>query len=42
MNNEPWLIKNSTKEEISKRIKSALAISILDFNAPVEEDMKLK
>lgn len=41
MSNEPWLIRNSTKEERRKRIKDALVILTLDAGTPVEEDMKL-
>ena len=39
--NEPWLIKNSTREERQKRINDAIAISMLGAKAPSEEAMEL-
>lgn len=41
LSNKPWLIKNSTREERSKRISDALAISTLDAKEPLKEDMEL-
>lgn len=41
MSNEPWLIKNSTKEERRKRIDDALVISMSGAKAPLPEDMEL-
>lgn len=41
MSNEPWLIKNSTKEERQKRVNGALAIQLTGGKALVPEDMKL-
>lgn len=41
MSNEPWLIKNSTKEERQKRLNGALAIQLTGGKAPLPEDMAL-
>lgn len=41
MNNEPWLIKNSTREERQKKINDAIALSMLGAKAPSEEAMEL-
>lgn len=40
MGSEPWLIKNSTKEERQKRINEAMAISMLDGPAPEPKAME--
>ena len=36
-----YLIKNSTKEEREKRVNGAIAISMLDADAPSKEAMEL-
>lgn len=41
MSDEPWLIKNSTREERQKRINDAIALSMLGAKAPSEEAMEL-
>lgn len=41
MSNEPWLIKNSTKEERQKRLNAALAIQLTGGKSPLPEDMAL-
>ena len=39
--NEPWLIKNSTKEERAKMVRESIVISMLDAPAPTEKAMEL-
>lgn len=39
--NEPWLIKNSTREERQKRVNGAIAISTLDAPEPSPKAMEL-
>jgi hypothetical protein len=41
MNKEPWLIKNSTKEERQKRLNGAIAIQMTGGKAPTKEAMEL-
>lgn len=41
MNKEPWLIKNSTKEERAKMVRESIVISMLDAPAPTEKAMEL-
>lgn len=41
MNKEPWLIKNSTKEERQKRVNGAIAIQLTGGSAPSKEAMEL-
>jgi hypothetical protein len=40
MSNEPWLIKNSTKEERQKRVNGALAIQLTGGGELTSEDME--
>lgn len=41
MNKEPWLIKNSTKEERQKRINGAIAIQSTGGGLPTPKAMEL-
>jgi hypothetical protein len=41
MNSEPWLIKNSTKEERQKRLNGAIAIQMTGGPHPSKEAMEL-
>lgn len=41
MSKEPWLIKNSTKEERQKRLNGAIAIQLTGGGEPTPKAMEL-